>query len=166
MLDAADAYAAREGLDLPEEPAASVAEPEPSCVTTPILRLDLRDAGITTIIWSTGFAFDFGWLRVGALDARGAPMHRRGITEVPRLYVLGLPFLSRRASSFIFGVEQDAARPPCGRAVAAYIGANGLVEIGHDPLADLIEAHYRRMQVDGLPPQRRRRYVAWGNMPR
>ena len=67
LLDAADAYAAREGLDVPEEPAARVMEPEPSCVTAPILRLGLRDAGITTIIWATGFAFDFGWLQVGAL---------------------------------------------------------------------------------------------------
>jgi putative flavoprotein involved in K+ transport len=95
---------------LPEEPAARLLAPEPSCVTAPILRLHLRDAGIATIIWATGFAFDFGWLRVGALDARGAPVHRRGITEVPGLYVLGLPFLSRRASAFIFGVERDAAR--------------------------------------------------------
>jgi putative flavoprotein involved in K+ transport len=110
LLDAADAYAVREGLNLPEEPSARVMEPEPSCVTTPILRLDLPNAGITTIIWATGFAFDFGWLQVGALDARGAPIHQRGITDVPGLYVLGLPFLSRRASSFIFGVEQDAAR--------------------------------------------------------
>lgn len=110
LLDAADAYVAREGLDLPEEPAARAVEPEPACVTDPILRLDLRAAGITTIIWATGFAFDFGWLKVGAFDARGAPVHRQGITAVPGLYVLGLPFLSRRASSFIFGVEQDAAR--------------------------------------------------------
>ena len=119
LLDAADAYAAREGLDLPEEPSARVMEPEPSCVTTPILRLDLPSAGITTIIWATGFAFDFGWLQVGAFDARGAPIHRRGITGVPGLYVLGLPFLSRRASSFIFGVEQDAAR------LADHIAARG-----------------------------------------
>lgn len=117
VLDAADAYAAREGLDLPEEQAARVAEAEPACVTTPILRLNLREAGITTIIWATGFAFDFGWLQAGAMDARGAPVHRRGITEVPGLYVLGLPFLSRRASSFIFGVEQDAAH------LAAHIAA-------------------------------------------
>jgi putative flavoprotein involved in K+ transport len=104
---------------LPEEPAARVKEPEPSCVTTPILWLVLRDAGITTIIWATGFGFDFGWLQVGALDARGTPVHRRGITEVPGLYVLGLPFLSRRASSFIFGVKRDAAR------LAEHIAARG-----------------------------------------
>jgi len=110
LLDAADGYAARAGLDLPEEPAARVAEPEPSCVTDPISRLDLRAEGIGTIIWATGFGFDFGWLKMGAFDRRGAPVHRLGITEVPGLYVLGLPFLSRRASSFIFGVERDAAR--------------------------------------------------------
>ena len=119
LLDAADAYVAREGLDLPEEPSARVMEPEPSCVTTPILRLDLPNAGITTIIWATGFAFDFGWLKIGGLDARGAPIHRLGITEVSGLYVLGLPFLSRRASSFIFGVEKDAAR------LADHIAAHG-----------------------------------------
>jgi putative flavoprotein involved in K+ transport len=94
-------------------------EPEPSCVTDPILQLHLRDAAITTIIWATRLAFDFGWLQVGALDVRGAPVHRRGITEVPGLYVLGLPFLSRRASSFIFGVEQDAVR------LAEHIAARG-----------------------------------------
>jgi putative flavoprotein involved in K+ transport len=110
LLDAADAYAAREGLDLPEEPAARVVEPEPDCVTTPIRQLDLRAEGIATIIWATGFGFDFGWLQAGTFDARGAPAHHRGITGTPGLYVLGLPFLSRRASSFIFGVQQDAAR--------------------------------------------------------
>ena len=119
VLDAADVYVAREGLDLPEEPAARVAEPEPACVSSPILRLDLRGAGITTIIWATGFAFDFGWLQAGALDARRAPVHRRGITEVPGLYFLGLPFLTRRASSFIFGVERDPAR------LAEHIAARG-----------------------------------------
>ena len=49
-------------------------------------------------------------IREDGLDARGAPVHRLGVTDLPGLYVLGLPFLSRRASSFIFGVEQDAVR--------------------------------------------------------
>jgi hypothetical protein len=56
------------------------------------------------------------------------------------------------------------AAPPAD--IEALFAANGLVEIGHDSLTDLVEAHYRRMQVEGLPPQRRRRYIAWGNMPR
>ncbi len=109
LLDAADAYAARECLDLPAQPAARTVEPEPPCVTDPILQLNLQGAGITAIVWATGYALDFGWLKVDAFNERGAPMHRRGITEVPGLYFLGLSWLSRRASSFIFGVERDAA---------------------------------------------------------
>ena len=109
LLDAADAYVAREGLDLPAEPAARTLAPEPLCVTDPILQLDLKDAEITTIIWATGFALDFGWLKFDAFDLKGAPVHRNGIAEVPGLYFLGLSWLSRRASSFIFGVEHDAA---------------------------------------------------------
>jgi putative flavoprotein involved in K+ transport len=109
FLDAADAYALREGLDLPEEPAARTVEADPPCVTDPILQLNLRDAGITAIVWATGFALDFGWLKVDAFNERGAPVHRRGVADVPGLYFLGLSWLSRRASSFIFGVERDAA---------------------------------------------------------
>jgi putative flavoprotein involved in K+ transport len=109
MLDAADAYVAREGLDLPEEPAARTVEPEPTCVTDQILELNLHGAGIVAIVWATGYALDFGWLTVDAFDERGAPVHRRGVAEVPGLYFLGLSWLSRRASAFIFGVERDAA---------------------------------------------------------
>jgi putative flavoprotein involved in K+ transport len=109
MLDAADAYVAREGLDLPEEPAARNVEPEPACVTDQILELNLHGAGIVAIVWATGYALDFGWLKVDAFDERGTPVHRRGVAEVPGLYFLGLSWLSRRASAFIFGVERDAA---------------------------------------------------------
>jgi putative flavoprotein involved in K+ transport len=109
LLDAADAYVAREGLDLPEEPEARRPEPDPPCVSEPVLALDLREAGITSIVWATGYALDFGWLQAGAFDDRGAPLHRRGVTDVPGLYFLGLSWLSRRASAFIFGVEHDAA---------------------------------------------------------
>jgi len=119
LLDAADAYAVREGLDLPEEPAARIPESDPACVTDPILRLNLRDAGITAIVWATGYALDFGWLKVDVFNERGAPMHRRGVTDVPGLYFLGLSWLTRRASSFIFGVERDAVH------LADHIAAQG-----------------------------------------
>ena len=109
LLDAADAYVTREGLDLPEEPAARTIDPLPPSVTDPVLELNLRGAGIAAIVWATGYALDFGWLKVDAFDGRGAPVHRRGVAEVPGLYFLGLSWLSRRASSFIFGVEYDAA---------------------------------------------------------
>jgi len=109
VLDEADAYVSRERLDLPEEPTARQIEPEPACVRRPIRRLELKKVGITAIVWATGYGLDFGWLKCGVLDERGAPIHQRGITDVPGLYFLGLSWLSRRASSFIFGVERDAA---------------------------------------------------------
>lgn len=108
LLDAADAYAARNGLDLPEEPAARRFLPDPDCVTHPILELDLAEAGITSIIWATGFALDFGWLQVDAFDEKGKPRHQRGVSSEPGIYFLGLPWLSRRGSSFIWGVWHDA----------------------------------------------------------
>ena len=107
-LELADAYAAAHGLDLPLEPEAKLIGPEPDCVTQPILALDLAAEGITSIIWATGFGFDFGWLKVEAFDEKGRPAHDRGVSGVPGLYFLGLPWLSRRASPFIWGVWHDA----------------------------------------------------------
>jgi putative flavoprotein involved in K+ transport len=108
VLDEADAYARREGLDLPEDPAARDFGPAfPS--GDPIRRLPLADAGVTSIVWATGYAPDFGWLQVGDFDGRGLPIHRRGVSPVPGLYFLGLPWLSCRASAFIWGVWRDAA---------------------------------------------------------
>lgn len=108
LLDAADAYAARNRLDLPEDPEARRRLSEPHCVTKPILELDLAQAGVTSIIWATGFALDFGWLRVDAFDDKGKPRHQRGVSSEPGVYFLGLPWLSRRGSSFIWGVWHDA----------------------------------------------------------
>ncbi len=108
VLDEADAYAERNGLDLPEEPEARQFLPDPDCVTNPIESLNLKDQGITSIIWATGFAYDFGWLQVDAFDAAGKPNHQRGVSTEPGVYFLGLPWLSRRGSSFIWGVWHDA----------------------------------------------------------
>ncbi|QKJ20490.1 flavin-containing monooxygenase [Microbacterium hominis] len=108
LLDEADAYVARTGLDLPEEPEARVMAPDAACITDPILELDLAAAGITSIIWATGFAVDYAWLEFDAFDERGRPRHHRGVSVVPGLYFLGLPWQSRRGSSFIWGVWHDA----------------------------------------------------------
>ncbi|MHC8300270.1 flavin-containing monooxygenase [Pseudomonas sp. ZS1P83] len=108
LLDAADAYIERNGLDLPEEPEARITFSDPECVTNPILELDLAKAGVTSIIWATGFATDYSWLKVDALDANGKPQHQRGVSSEPGVYFLGLPWQSRRGSSFIWGVWHDA----------------------------------------------------------
>ncbi|MEM1300554.1 MAG: NAD(P)/FAD-dependent oxidoreductase, partial [Pseudomonadota bacterium] len=102
MLDGADAYAAANGLDLPEEPEARIFPSDPDCLINPVRELDLKEVNVTTILWATGYALDFGWLPEGALDDQGRPQHHRGISTEPGIYFLGLPWLSRRASSFIW----------------------------------------------------------------
>lgn len=108
LLDAADDYIARNGLDLPEEPGARRILPDPTCVSRPILELDLIEAGVTSVVWATGFAVDYGWLEVDAFDENGKPRHQRGVSSEPGVYFVGLPWLSRRGSSFIWGVWHDA----------------------------------------------------------
>jgi len=108
VLDEADAYVARNGLDLPEEPQARRTVPDADCVKNPILYLDLAGAGIATIIWATGFTTDYSWLNVDAFDKKGRPRHQRGVSTEPGIYFLGLPWQSRRGSSFIWGVWHDA----------------------------------------------------------
>lgn len=108
LLDEADAYVERTGLDLPVDPDARIVAPDPACLTAPILELDLAEAGITTIIWATGFTPDYSWIELDAFDDRGG----RSISAASRsrggLYFLGLPWQSRRGSSFIWGVWHDA----------------------------------------------------------
>ncbi|MDR3506176.1 MAG: NAD(P)/FAD-dependent oxidoreductase [Acidocella sp.] len=108
MLQAADAYIAREGLDFPEEPEAHHLGPMPACATDPLLTLDLAEAGVTSIVWATGYALDFSWIKLDIFEPNGRPRHKRGVSEVPGLYFLGLAWLSRRASPFIWGVWHDA----------------------------------------------------------
>ncbi len=110
LLDEADAYVVREGLDLPAEPEARHIPDDPACLTTPIRTVDLQSGDIRTIIWATGFVQEFGWLRVDAFDDRGRPAHQNGVSIVPGIYFLGLPWLSMRGSSFIWGVWADAER--------------------------------------------------------
>lgn len=108
VLREADAYIEENGLDLPPEPTAWELLPDPDCVKNPILELTLADAGISTVLWATGFKSDYRWLKVDAFDDKGTPVHKRGISAHNGLYFLGLPNLVNRASSFIYGVWHDA----------------------------------------------------------
>jgi putative flavoprotein involved in K+ transport len=74
----------------------------------PLLELDLATAGVTSIVWATGYTSDYGWLQVDAFDEKGRPRHQRGVSSESGVYFLGLPWLSRRGSSFIWGVWHDA----------------------------------------------------------
>jgi len=108
LLDRADEYVARHGLDLPEEPDARHFLADPECMTNPTTKLNLNTAGINTIIWATGYTTDYSWLKVNAFDENHQPKHHRGVSSEAGVYFLGLPWLSRRGSTFIWGVWHDA----------------------------------------------------------
>jgi putative flavoprotein involved in K+ transport len=74
----------------------------------PCLGLDLSSCGIRTIVWATGYRPDYSWLEVSVLDRKGLIKHQAGVTDSPGMYVLGMPFLRKRKSSFIHGAEDDA----------------------------------------------------------
>lgn len=76
---------------------------------SPVTSLDLEREGIRTVVWATGFRPDYSWLGVPVLDRKGGIRHDGGVADAPGLYVMGLPFLRRRKSSFIHGAADDAA---------------------------------------------------------
>jgi putative flavoprotein involved in K+ transport len=110
FLDRIDSWVEQHAMQLPAEPAARAKRPDPPCVSAPLRQLDMRHVGFRSVIWATGYGFDFGWIDLPVLDARGAPAHDRGVAHLPGIYFLGLPWLSKMNSSFLSGVADDAAR--------------------------------------------------------
>ncbi len=108
VLREADVYIESMGMDLPPEPEAWERLENPECVTNPIASLNLAAAGIKTILWATGFKYDFNWLEVDTFNEDGTPIHKRGISAENGVYFLGLPDLTNRASAFIYGCWHDA----------------------------------------------------------
>jgi putative flavoprotein involved in K+ transport len=106
LLASIDEHIERNGLR------SEVLDPEPStaiAVTPGLRELDLRAAGIHTVVWATGYRRNYPWLRLPVLDRHGEIRQRRGQTPVPGLYVLGQRFQHHRSSNFIGGVGRDAA---------------------------------------------------------
>jgi putative flavoprotein involved in K+ transport len=100
-----DAYIARAGIDAPTEARyVPVWEPEEQPAT-----LDVAAAGITAVVWATGFRADYRWVEVGVFDGAGHPTHHAGETDVPGLHFLGLPWLTTWGSGRFAGVARDAA---------------------------------------------------------
>jgi putative flavoprotein involved in K+ transport len=107
LLDTIDEWALGHRLDVEVGPPC---RPEPTEVdASPPLELDLRTGEISTILWATGYRPDYSWLDVPVLDRKGRLRHDGGVVDAPGLYVVGLPFLRRRRSSFIDGASADTA---------------------------------------------------------
>jgi len=109
LTHAIDDYVLRMGMDAPVESMSEDSTSKWVPPAEPIPELDLYAAGISTVIWATGFQLDFGWVHVPVFDEAGAPLHRRGITSSPGLYFLGLPWLYKEKSALLFGIGEDAA---------------------------------------------------------
>jgi putative flavoprotein involved in K+ transport len=73
-----------------------------------VTRLDLRDAGITTILWATGFRPDYSWIELEVADEFGWPVQERGVSEHPGLYFVGVNWLHKRKSALFGGVGEDS----------------------------------------------------------
>jgi len=107
FLDRADEWAIRSGLD-DELPPPHRFAPTHVDPRSP-LELDLTSGEITTVLWATGFRPDHSWLAIPVRDRNGHIRHDGGVvTSVPGLYVLGLPVLRTRASTYIHGAVTDS----------------------------------------------------------
>lgn len=73
----------------------------------------------SAILWCTGFKPDYRWIHIpGALDDEDVPIHTAGVSPIPCLYWLGLPWQTRLNSSLVNGIGHDA------KAVAQQIRTN------------------------------------------
>ena len=102
----------RTGIDTVIEMAGMDAPPddrEPFDYEPPeVPELDLAAEGVSSVVWTSGYRLDFGWIDLPIFDEQGAPRHVRGVTEVPGLTFLGLPWQLNQGSATFFGVASDA----------------------------------------------------------
>ncbi len=114
-----DEFVRRTGMDVPEPEPDPVDEVRSDAGRHAPATLDLQAAGITTVIWATGYGFDYSCVHLPVFDEYGFPVQQRGVTRFPGLYFLGMNFLYNRKSGILLGVGEDAAH------IAAAIAARG-----------------------------------------
>ena len=98
-----DTFIERAGIDAPPDDRQPFAY-EPAQPT----EIDLAREGISTVIWTTGYRRDYDWIDLPILDEQGFPRQKRGVTDVPGLYFLGLLWQHTQASATLFGPNLDA----------------------------------------------------------
>lgn len=109
LRDKIEAFIEEQGLTAPPpdpDPAdRSLTEDEKVGYLT---RLDLVEAEVSTVIWCTGFTADFSWIDLPVTGASGKPVHHSGEAAVPGIYFVGFPWLSKRKSGVVLGIDEDA----------------------------------------------------------
>jgi putative flavoprotein involved in K+ transport len=105
-LKMVDNYIALLGLNVPGETVPQLRDGYAQEVVTEV---DLNASGISTVIWATGYTFDFSMVKMPVVDADGYPVQKGGVTQHEGLYFLGMPWIHSRKSGILFGVGDDAA---------------------------------------------------------
>jgi putative flavoprotein involved in K+ transport len=100
-----DRYIEQAGIDAPP-PRRYVPRWAPDTEPT---ELDLRAEGVTSIVWAIGYHPDYRWIEASAFDGGGRPMQTRGITGVPGLSFVGLPWMHTWGSGRFLGIDRDAS---------------------------------------------------------
>ena len=110
-LKGVDDYILENGIAAPEltEEERSWQEPDEWVDRSPTLSLDLREAGVNTVIWTTGYTVDYSWVHVPVFDATRYPVHYRGVTKFSGLYFIGIPWLYKSKSASLGGIGEDAS---------------------------------------------------------
>jgi len=103
-MDGIDAFIAKNNLNAPKE----TIEPIDWQPASEPLEFNLGEAGISTIIYATGFHFDFGWIDLPVFDERDYPRYQRGVTDLEGLYFVGLHWMHTQGSGLFYGVGRDA----------------------------------------------------------
>ncbi len=104
-----DTYIERKGISAPSpERDPADAPDDGSAAADAPAQVNLRANGISTIVWSTGFTGAFGWINVPVFHVNGRLMHERGVSSVPGVYFLGAPWLYKRKSGLLYGMNEDA----------------------------------------------------------
>lgn len=82
--------------------------PSPTAAQKLVTEIDIAGANVRSVVWATGYVLDFRWIKLPIFDQRGEPIQRRGVTPAPGIYFLGLAWMHKVKSSFLYGVGEDA----------------------------------------------------------
>lgn len=120
LIQRCEEWVDRTGAELPP----ALPEPERPVRTHDPTELSLESEGVRSVLWAGGFRPAFSWIDLPIFDELGFPRATRGVSEVPGLAFVGLPWLYKRKSPLLLGVGDDAAH--VAEAVAAYVrGSSG-----------------------------------------
>ena len=101
-----DGYVEAHGLDVPTEPMQHLRHGYTQKVIT---ELDLEREGVSTIVWATGYTFDYSMIKLPVVDQDGFPIQSSGVTKYPGLYFAGIPWMPSEKTGTLLGVGESAS---------------------------------------------------------